>query len=150
MGKVNPLPRVAIRRATFSDSEEFLRLEAKCFGVRFNAITIYYWRPIIDYCWAFKAVVDQRIVGGTIAMPTRDRRIHLNSLFVDERWRRRGLGAKLLSRVLGLRASRGFVLDVREDNASLRDYYRKRGFKEVRVEEDYYQDGSARVIMARN
>jgi len=148
-GRMSPGPKVEIKRARFSDAEEFLRLEAKCFGIRYNPITVYYWRPIIDHCWAFEAVSNRTIIGGIIAIPTRKGQIYINSLFVDGRHRRSGIGGRLLSRVLRLKPTHGFVLDVKIERAELRRYYQARGFKEARVERSYYGDESARLIMSR-
>lgn len=146
---MNPQSAVKIRQADVSDAIEFLRLEAKCFGMRFSLNTLYYWRPIIDYCWAFKAVYGRRIVGGAIAIPTRDGRIYVNSLFVHPRIRKCGIGTRLLSKVLELQPHSGFILDVTEEKAFLRRFYRQNGFEEARKEENYYLDRSTRIIMVR-
>jgi ribosomal-protein-alanine N-acetyltransferase len=144
-------PRLAVRitRADVLDAEEFLRLEAKCFGMRFSLNTLYYWRPIIDYGWALKAVHRRRIVGGLLAMLTRNEQIYINSIFVDPNFRRRGIGTKLLSKILRLGKGRGFVLDVKAEKAYLHEFYRRHRFLEERVHDNYYLDGTRRVIMLR-
>lgn len=146
---INPLSAVKIRQVNVSDALEFLKLEAKCFEMRFSSNTLYYWRPIVDYCWAFKAVYRRRIVGGVIAMPTRDGRIYINSLFVHPRIRECGIGTRLLSKILELRPPHEFILDVTEEKEFLRRFYRQHGFEEIRTEENYYLDRSTRIIMTR-
>jgi len=146
---MNPQSAVKISQANVADAMEFLRLEAKCFGMQFSLNTLYYWRPIIDYCWAFKAVYRRHIVGGTIAMPTRDGRIYVNSLFVHPQIRGCGIGTRLLAKVLELRPRHGFILDVTEEKAYLRRFYGQHGFEEMRAEENYYLDRSTRIIMMR-
>lgn len=140
---------VVIRKAGFDDAKEFLRLEASCFEMEFSPNTLYYWRPIIDYCWAFKAVQGQRIVGGIIAMPTRDGRIYVNSLFVHPRLRKCGIGTALLSRILGLKGRGAFVLDVWKDEPSLHRFYKRYGFRKASVKKNYYMDRSTRIIMVK-
>jgi len=140
---------IRIAEADVEDAREFLTLEAKCFSMRFSSNTLYYWRPIVDYCWAFKAVDRHRIVGGVIAMPTRDDRVYVNSLFVDSGYRRSGIGSRLLARVLELKPSRGFVLDVKTEGSFLQEFYERRGFKRAHVARDYYRDGTTRIIMER-
>jgi hypothetical protein len=92
---------------------EFLRLEAECFEMDFTPNSLYFWRPVIDYCWAFKAVVKGKIVAGAIAMPTRDGRIYLNSLFVSPAFRRRRIAnqaaAESAAPEAGLRVRPGYV-----------------------------------------
>ena len=146
---MNPQSAVKIRQADVSDAKEFLKLEAKCFGMRFSLNTLYYWRPIIDYGWAFKAVHQGRIIGGIMTMPTRNERVYINSLFVHPWFRKRGIGTRLLSRILELRPHHGFILDVKKEKAFLREYYQRHGFEEVRTEEDYYLDKTPRIVMVR-
>ncbi|MGA2663621.1 MAG: GNAT family N-acetyltransferase [Nitrososphaerales archaeon] len=131
-----------------ADSVSFLRLEARCFGMRYNRNSLYYWRPILDYCWAYKAVQEETIVGGVIAMPTRQGLVYINSLFVDPRVRGLGIGSRLLEKVLGISAP-GFILDVKSGKRYLIEMYQRHGFKVVRRERNYYLDGSERIIMRR-
>jgi len=114
----------------------------------YSSNSLYYWRPILDYCWAYKAIRDDEILGGVIAMPTRQGKIYVNSLFVHPRMRGLGIGSQLLETVLALPAI-GFILDVKANKGRLIDMYRRRGFKITRNEMDYYLDGSDRVIMER-
>lgn len=140
---------VTISRASSSDGVEFLRLEAECFEMEFTPNTLYYWRPIIDYCWAFKAMVKKKIVAGAIAMPTRDGRIYLNSLFVSPAFRRRGIATRLLLKVLRLRPGSECVLDTYPRRAHLLSFYEAHGFKVTRKVNNYYLDGTTRVLMVR-
>lgn len=137
-----------IRPVELSDTARFLRLEARCFGMRYSANTLYYWRPILDYCWAFKAVHRHKIVGGVIAMPTRQGLLYINSLFVHPQMRRLGIGSKLLDVILELPSS-GFILDVKSDKMTLIKMYRRCGFKVTKKVRNYYLDGTERTIMQR-
>lgn len=142
------LQKIEIRPVELYDAVPLLRLEARCFGMRYSSNSLYYWRPILDYCWAYKAARDDEILGGVIAMPTRQGKVYINSLFVHPRMRGLGIGSQLLGTVLGLPAI-GFVLDVKVDKRRLIEMYQRHGFKIIRNETNYYLDGSDRVVMER-
>jgi ribosomal protein S18 acetylase RimI-like enzyme len=137
-----------VEQVRISDAIQFLKLEAECFGMKYSSNTLYYWRPILDYCWAFKATSKDEIVGGLIAMPTRQGFVYINSLFVHPRMRRRGIGSELLETVLRLHVP-GFILDVKSNKHFLLRMYRKYGFKITRNEPNYYLDGSSRFVMEK-
>ena len=56
---------------------------------------------------------------------------HLDQLFVDPDYQRRGIGTYLLSEALG-RAPAVATLNVFEQNALAREFYERHGFREVR------------------
>ncbi len=143
------LLRFGIRPVRPSDAVPFLRLEARCFGMRYCSNSLYYWRPILDYCWAYVASRDNEILGGVIAMPTRQGKVYINSLFVHPRMRGQGIGSQLLKTVLRL-STVGFILDVKSSKEGLIEMYERHGFRTTREEMDYYLDGSDRVIMERH
>jgi ribosomal protein S18 acetylase RimI-like enzyme len=142
------LQKIGILPVELSDAVPLLRLEARCFGMRYSSNSLYYWRPILDYCWAYKATRDDEILGGVIAMPTRQGKVYINSLFVHPRVRGLGIGSQLLETVLGLQAI-GFILDVKASKGGLIEMYQRHGFKITREERDYYLDGSDRIVMER-
>ncbi len=141
--------KLEIKPLSSNDAVPFLRLEARCFGMMFNRNSLYFWRPVIEYGWAFKAVQRRSIVGGIIAMPTRQEFIYINSLFVHPRFRDKGIGTRLLETVLSLRARKGFILDMKVDKPHVRKLYTRHGFKVHRIEPNYYLDNSDRIIMIR-
>jgi len=68
--------------------------------------------------------------------------LHINSLAVDEEWRRRGLAVKLLRVVIAdaVRAgARSATLEVRRSNDAARGLYEGLGFRVEAVRRDYYQ-----------
>jgi ribosomal protein S18 acetylase RimI-like enzyme len=141
--------RVRIRRATITDAIPFLKLEAVCFEMKFADASLYYWRPIIEYCYAFKAVLSNKIVGGVIAIPTRNGQIYINSLFVHTKFRKLGIATKLLDRILMIGSKNGYVLDVKPKKRHLISFYTKYGFRVIRTKQNYYLDGAARILMTR-
>lgn len=69
--------------------------------------------------------------------------LHINSLAVDERWRRRGLARRLLDDVFrdAVRAgARSATLEVRQSNRAARALYERLGFTVEAVRRDYYQE----------
>jgi ribosomal-protein-alanine N-acetyltransferase len=68
--------------------------------------------------------------------------LHINSLAVDEPWRRRGLARVLLKSVIGdavAAGARAATLEVRQSNVAARALYEGLGFHVEGVRRDYYQ-----------
>jgi ribosomal-protein-alanine N-acetyltransferase len=68
--------------------------------------------------------------------------LHINSLAVDENWRRRGVARYLLEGVLKEAAAAGArsaTLEVRRSNEAARTLYEGLGFHVDAVRRDYYQ-----------
>lgn len=83
-----------------------------------------------------------RIVGYIVARETAGE-LHINNVAVRDRYRRRGYGALLLSRVLEearrRRATAAF-LEVRSGNSTAQALYKKCGFKAIATRPNYYTD----------
>jgi ribosomal-protein-alanine N-acetyltransferase len=68
--------------------------------------------------------------------------LHINSLAVDESWRRRGLAVRLLRAVIAdavRSGARSATLEVRRSNDAARALYEGLGFRVEAVRRDYYQ-----------
>lgn len=76
---------------------------------------------------------------------------HVTSFAVDPRWRRRGVGERLLLTLLDLavrRQAREATLEVRLSNLPARKLYEKYGFRPVGIRPRYYSDnGEDALIM---
>jgi ribosomal-protein-alanine N-acetyltransferase len=76
---------------------------------------------------------------------------HVTSFAVDPRWRRRGVGERLLLALLDLavrRQAREATLEVRLSNLPARKLYEKYGFRPVGIRPRYYSDnGEDALIM---
>lgn len=76
---------------------------------------------------------------------------HITTFAVDPRWRRRGVGQRLLLRLLELandRRAREATLEVRLSNVPARRLYEKYGFRPVGIRPRYYSDnGEDALIM---
>jgi [ribosomal protein S18]-alanine N-acetyltransferase len=76
---------------------------------------------------------------------------HITTFAVDPRWRRRGVGQRLLLALLelaGARRAREATLEVRLSNMPARRLYEKYGFRPVGIRPRYYSDnGEDALIM---
>lgn len=97
----------------------------------------------------FVAVWDGRVIGyvvGTIEVECG----HLVSLAVHPNFRRRGVGEKLLKRLLKtlkLSGVKKVYLEVRKSNVAAQGLYAKLAFKSSRTIPSYYLDGEDAVEM---
>ena len=141
--------KVRISLASHKDALKFLKLEALCFEMEPSRDTIYFWTPVVEYLWTYKAEIGKRIVGGIIAMPTRRGDWYVNSLFVHPRYRNRRIASKLLRRFLRSAEGGRVLLDVKTDRPYLLDFYGKFGFKKKQLIPNYYHDGTDRFLLVR-
>lgn len=77
---------------------------------------------------------------------------HIISLAVDKKYRKKGVGRKLVDYALNIFSKcnvREIKLEVRIGNTDARKFYKKMGFKEKEVLENYYEDGEDAVIMKK-
>jgi ribosomal-protein-alanine N-acetyltransferase len=93
-------------------------------------------------CIGMVAEVDDRIVGFMI-YELHKARLHLLNFAVARHWRRRGVGGqmvgKLISKLSQQRRTR-ILMEVRETNLSAQLFFRRCGFRAVKVMRDYYDD----------
>ena len=141
--------KVSIRLAGWGDAATFLELEALSFGMRRNPDVIYFWTPVVDHLWTYKAVADGKVVGGIIVMPTRRGKWYINSLFVHPAYRRCGVATKLMARVLKLAGRKEISLEVKTNKEFLLAFYGRFGFEFKRRKKNYYRDGTDRYLLVR-
>lgn len=70
------------------------------------------------------------------------------TLVVASRFRRHGIGRRLLDGVLeraGAHGARSVFLEVADDNVAARALYAEAGFRRVGVREGYYRRGASRI-----
>lgn len=139
--------RFQIRLANHGDAISFLKLEARCFKMRTSKDTIYFWTPAVCYLWSYKAMADDKIVGGIIATPTRDGNWYVNSLFVHPSYRKHRVATRLLSKIIKTAGNKKIFLDIKTNRRFLMDFYNKHGFKLQKLEKNYYSDGSDRYLL---
>ncbi len=70
-------------------------------------------------------------------------RIEINNFFVEEPFRKKGIGKKLLSYLVVIAINNHVInmtLEVKESNEIARELYKKFGFREVALRKFYYGD----------
>jgi [ribosomal protein S18]-alanine N-acetyltransferase len=96
------------------------------------------------------ARLDEQVVGFAGIWVMVDE-AHVTTFAVDPRWRRRGVGERLLLALLDLsiaRQAREATLEVRLSNLPARKLYEKHGFRPVGIRPRYYSDnGEDALIM---
>ncbi len=89
-------------------------------------------------CWVL--TLDERIVGYGVMSVVIDES-HILNICIDPDWQCRGLGRKLLMRLLKVARQHGadtVFLEVRVGNQAAQSLYRKSGFVEVGQRRNYY------------
>jgi len=121
------------------DVDRVVELEASAFGSPWDAET---FRRLLGRTGAELMVVDvsDEDVAYAVLWCILDQG-ELANIAVDEAWRRRGIGARLLDRVLERAKERGvkdLFLEVRQSNNVARDLYLRRGFTSIGMRRNYY------------
>ena len=91
------------------------------------------------------------VVGYLISWFVHDE-VHLANIAVQASDQHRGVGQRLLDRILAegvLRKSAYVTLEVRWSNDRAIRFYRKNGFREVAVRRGYYRNGEDALVMMR-
>jgi ribosomal-protein-alanine N-acetyltransferase len=97
------------------------------------------------------AIGDDGVLAGYGGVMVVGEDAHLLTIAVDPRLRRRGLGSRLLVRLVDealAAGARHLTLEVRVSNEAARALYRKFGFEPVGVRRRYYRDEDALIMWA--
>lgn len=77
-------------------------------------------------------------------------RLELNYIFVNNEYRRRGIGEKLLKYLLDMyKELDNITLEVSEKNTGAIKLYEKLNFEKVSIREKYYSNGENAILMMR-
>jgi [ribosomal protein S18]-alanine N-acetyltransferase len=96
------------------------------------------------------ALLDDNIVGYIIFWIRFEDEGHIISIAVDKKYRRRGIGTKLVNNVIQIfnRCNvKNIKLEVRANNQEARIFYEKSKFKENKIFKGYYEDGEDAIVM---
>lgn len=121
------------------DVDRVVELEASAFGSPWDAET---FRRLLGRAGAELLVVEVKgeIVAYAVLWCILDQG-ELANIAVDEGWRRRGIGTRLLDQVLVRARQRGvedLFLEVRQSNMVARDLYMRHGFVSIGMRRNYY------------
>lgn len=149
--KMMDLEKVKITLTSKTDATEFLKLESKCFEMDVNLETMYYWVPLLEYSYCYKAEISPYgIVGGIISMPTRDNSWYINSLFVHPDFRKEKIATKLLKHIInGCANGKIIYLEHKTYKPHLLEFYKKHGFTFLQRSNNHFSDGDDRFMLVR-
>ena len=123
-----------------SDVDEVLAIEKTCFSLPWSRSAFLFDLRSVDSC-CMVARLGGRVVGYIIGLFVLDE-LHVQNLAVQAKYRRKGLGDKLLKSLLERaekRGSRWAALELRASNEVARRLYEKHGFRLVSVRKGYYR-----------
>ena len=89
------------------------------------------------------AIIEQTPIAGYIVARETAGELHINNVAVRAEYRRRGIGAALLNRILHearRRKANAAFLEVRSANFAAQALYEKSGFKAIARRTDYYSE----------
>ncbi|MDZ4797573.1 MAG: ribosomal protein S18-alanine N-acetyltransferase [Bryobacteraceae bacterium] len=142
---------VRIRPYQPEDMPSLLRIEAQAFTVDAWDRRLLQWYA--DTCpkLFLIAEIGARVAGYCVARPTRTGFADLDSIAVRRRYRRHGVGTRLLRAAINRLRRQGvhtLSLMVRRDNKEAIAFYHRHGFTRTRTVHGYYEDNATAWRMA--
>ncbi len=128
-----------IRLAHEEDIENIHRLQAACLNEVWSERQL---RETLDNgLYRIYAAFCEGETAGCMTVMSVGGEVSLDQLAVAEKFRRRGIGRKLLKRLIeDHRGSEGIYLEVRESNLPARRLYESAGFRETGRRRNFYED----------
>ncbi len=144
-------PKIRFVPGDITDLEEIIKIERVSFAFPWTEgmiLSELYDNPF-SFCSVLRTDAKREMVGYVFMRELRDE-LHLLSVAVHPKWRRRGLGKQLVQHVLstcqGKSLERVF-LEVRASNRSAQSLYRKFDFFQVGVHRHYYCNPTEDAIL---
>lgn len=134
------LDQITIRRMTYEDLDEVVRLEKICFSDPWNR-KCFEEELEHQFCIPLVVRLDDAIVGYTCLWYV-DEQMEIANFAVSPEYRRRGIGRRLMQEVILESKEKGctsVILSVRESNLPAENLYQEFGFKEVGRRKRYYR-----------
>ncbi len=90
----------------------------------------------------YYSYIENDLIVGFLSFDLIYDRAEINYIFVEEKYRKKGIATKLLNHMLDIcnNECNNITLEVKESNKSAINFYLKNGFIEVARREKYYQD----------
>ncbi len=147
--------KVTIRPVTAHDLQNLIDLERECFTT--EAYTKGQICDLLEYpnAIAFLAKIEADIAGFVISLVEDfegSKLGHIVTIDVAVKHRRKGVGLRLLKAAedaLSQSEARTVYLEVREDNTSALQLYRKQGYVKTEILENYYSSGIRALRMMK-
>ena len=131
--------------------EDIFRLEEEIFGN--SAYTLKQIEDISTMPDMYKIISlrekESDIVAGYVIVFNNSDSLEIMKIGVAPQYREKGLGTVLINEMKKSRME--IFLEVRENNITAREFYKKNGFKEAGKRKNYYRDtGESAIIMVFN
>ena len=100
----------------------------------------------------FFVAIEDREIAGYICLWTVSDEGHLTNITVKEKFRRKGLGSRLMKYIIDISYAmkiKKMFLEVRASNFPALSLYGKFGFKKIDVRKKYYSNSDDAVVMAK-
>lgn len=142
------------RPAIDSDLGALYRLETECFGDEAYPpqLLLFYMKIPRSLFIVAHERPSNRIIGYVIGVIEREAIGHVISICVDPGYRRRGLGTTLMRLIEEFFLREGVCesrLEVRTDNQSAINMYKRLGYETRELLRRYYRDGSDAYVMVK-
>ena len=139
---------VEVRSLASSDISKILSIEREAFN---HPWSVEGFRSLLkNNVYVCIGVFRNNLKGYLIALPVLDE-LHILNIAVDSRYRREGLGSRLMNEALkraGMEI-KTILLEVRESNFTAIKFYKKHGFNPVGRRKSYYPDGEDALLLTR-
>ncbi|MFQ6103425.1 MAG: ribosomal protein S18-alanine N-acetyltransferase [Candidatus Glassbacteria bacterium] len=137
--EIRETERLEIAPMRMEDIEIVAELEKRNFSIPWSANS---FLSVLedDFSYGLVGILDGQIIAYAI-FGTMDDYAELWNIAVEENFRRRGIGNRMLHHVIDLCRKSGvssLFLQVRESNQPAQNLYRKNGFSFVMVQKNYY------------
>lgn len=135
-----------IKRAAFNDLKEICAIESENFASPWN-YGMFLEEYNRDFSHIFVFWKDNIIAAYMVFVETADDELEVYNISVRKEYRRMGLASDMLRFLLSNSSGKSIFLEVRDDNISAINLYRKFGFNVISVRKDYYTSGVDAYVM---
>ena len=127
-----------IEYANYEDVYKIELCGKKCLPIYYKSSELYLMLEISDFK-VLKVIKDENIYGFAVVKINQNTN-HIMSIGVDPEFRRLGIGKMLIDKVKNLDLNKEVTLNVQISNEIAIFFYKKCGFKILKVLKDYYQN----------
>ncbi len=135
---------IRIRQARPHEIDDIMEIEIESFSSPWSRSI---FLSEIENGNVFVAEIGNKIVGYIVISSVIEGEVHIENIAVSKKWRRKGIGKKLMEFALMSFPKAYFYLEVRPSNKPAISLYRKYGFSSVGLRKKYYGDEDAIIMM---
>lgn len=138
-----------IKKTSSEDYEVLAKLEQECFPTEtWNLDQIKSHHKTQNSLLYFKEGESLKAIGYLIYMEN-SYEIEILRIGVVANFRRKGIASQLLGFLEALKKDREILLEVKSENSSAIELYKKKGFINFAVRKRYYPDGNDAILMKK-